>query len=68
MLTIGGGTPVPVTLDASGAGRTTVPPDQPATVTAYAADGRLLGSTPVPLFESDSSRLPGDTPGTRVVP
>jgi hypothetical protein len=58
----------PVTLDASGGGETTVPPDRPATVTAYAADGSELGSTPVPPFENDMSRLPGDTPGTRVVP
>ncbi|MEV4620034.1 hypothetical protein AB0J74_15175 [Asanoa sp. NPDC049573] len=67
-VTIGGGSPVPVALDAWGAGTTTVPPDQPATVTAYAADGSILGSTPVPPFENDMSRLPGDTPGTRIVP
>jgi hypothetical protein len=67
-VTVGGGPAVPVALDASGAGTTAVPPDQPATVTAYAADGSVLGTTPVPLFENDSSRLPGDTLGTRIVP
>jgi hypothetical protein len=67
-VTIGGGSPVPVALDASGAGTTAMPPDQAATVTAYAADGTVLGSTPVPPFESNSSRLPGDTPETRIVP
>ncbi|GIF68326.1 hypothetical protein Ais01nite_63610 [Asanoa ishikariensis] len=67
-MTAGGGSPVPVTLDGSGFGTTAVPPDQQATVTAYAADGSLLGSTPVPPFENNSSRLPGDTPGTRIVP
>ena len=67
-VTIAGGSPVPVALDASGFGTTSVPPDQPATVTAYAADGSVLGSTPVPPFENNSSRLPGDTPGTRIVP
>jgi hypothetical protein len=67
-VTIGGGSPVPVALDEDGAGTTAVPPDQTATVTAYAADGTVLGSTPVPPFENDLSRLPGDTPGTRVVP
>ncbi|MGH3680067.1 MAG: hypothetical protein ACRDT2_07425 [Natronosporangium sp.] len=67
-VTIGGGSPVPVALDASGAGTTAVPPNQAATVSAYAADGTVLGSTPIPPFESNSSRLPGDTPGTRVVP
>jgi hypothetical protein len=67
-VTIGGGSPVPVALDASGAGTTAIPTDQPATVTAYAADGSVLGNAPVPPFEDDSSRLPGDTPGTRIVP
>jgi hypothetical protein len=67
-VTIGGGSPVPVALDASGAGTAAVPLDQAATVTAYAADGTVLGSTPVPPFESNSSGLPGDTPGTRIVP
>ncbi|GIF46591.1 hypothetical protein DFJ67_8450 [Asanoa ferruginea] len=67
-VTIAGGPAVPVALDASGAGTVAIPPDQPATVTAYAPDGSTLGSTPVPPFENDSSRLPGDTPGTRIVP
>ncbi|MDG4827335.1 hypothetical protein O7635_36290 [Asanoa sp. WMMD1127] len=67
-VTVAGGAPAPVELDPSGAGTTSVPPDQPATVTAYAADGTVLASTPVPPFENDSSLLPGDTPGTRIVP
>ncbi|MFC6019414.1 hypothetical protein ACFP2T_24800 [Plantactinospora solaniradicis] len=67
-VTIGGGTPVPVPLDSSKAGTVTVPLDQSATVTAYSADGSVLASTPVPPGTDDSSGLPGDTPGTRVVP
>ncbi|MBE1484889.1 hypothetical protein [Plantactinospora soyae] len=67
-VTIGGGTPVAVPLDSSKAGRTRVPPNQPATVTAYSADGSVLASTPVPPFEESMSGLPGDTAGTRVVP
>ncbi|SNT36065.1 hypothetical protein SAMN05421812_10510 [Asanoa hainanensis] len=67
-VTVGDGSPVAVALDAAGFGTATVPPDQRATVTAYAADGSVLGSTPVPPFENTMSRLPGDTPGTRVVP
>lgn len=67
-VTIGAGPAVPVALDPSGAGRTTVPPDQPATVTAYAADGSVLGSTPIPHFADNSSSPPGATPETRVVP
>jgi hypothetical protein len=65
---IGDGRPVPVRLDSSKAGRATVPPGRSATVTAYSADGSVLASTPVPPFEDDMSGLPGDTPGTRVVP
>ncbi|GIF71478.1 hypothetical protein [Asanoa siamensis] len=67
-VTVDGRSPVPVSLDAAGSGRTSVPDGAPATVTAHAADGTALASTPVPPFENDSSRLPGDTPGTRIVP
>lgn len=67
-VTVDGGAPAPVTLDASGAGTTTVPVGQAATVTAYAADGTVLGSTPVPPFEDRMSGLPGQSPATRVVP
>ncbi|MBF9130359.1 hypothetical protein I0C86_15540 [Plantactinospora sp. S1510] len=67
-VTIGGAAPVPVPLDPSKAGTTRVPLGRSATVTAYSADGSVLASTPVPPGEDDSSGLPGDTPGTRVVP
>jgi hypothetical protein len=66
-ITAAGGTAAPVALDAAGFGTTTVPPDQAATVTSFAAGGSFLSSTPVPPFENDSSGLPGDTPKTRVV-
>ncbi|MGX7676196.1 hypothetical protein [Plantactinospora sp. DSM 117369] len=67
-VTVAAGTPVPVDLDASGSGIATVPVDQPGTVTAYAADGAVLGSTPIPLGrESNFGQPPGDTPETRVV-
>jgi hypothetical protein len=56
----------PVTLDDSGFGTVRLPPGQAAVVVAAAADGATSASTPVPLLESDSSGLPGDTPGTRV--
>ncbi|GAA3726447.1 hypothetical protein GCM10022225_04440 [Plantactinospora mayteni] len=62
----GDGAPIPVTLDASGFGTTTIAPNQPATVTAHAADGTTLASTPIPAFEGNSGGLPGDTPNTRV--
>ncbi|WP_204037020.1 hypothetical protein [Micromonospora qiuiae] len=66
-ITIDGGAPIPVTLDASGYGTTEVPPSEPATVTAFAADGTTLASTPVPQFETDTGGLPGDSPQTRIV-
>ncbi|ROT31537.1 hypothetical protein EF879_13975 [Micromonospora sp. HM5-17] len=66
-VTIGAGPEVPVALDPSGAGRTTVPTDQPATVTAYAADGSVVGRTPIPLFEDNISSPPGANPESRVV-
>ncbi|GIJ29154.1 hypothetical protein Vqi01_43160 [Micromonospora qiuiae] len=61
-----GGTPTPVTLDASGFGATTVPPTRPATVTAHTADGTTLASTPIPAFETNTGGLPGTTPNTRI--
>ncbi|MET8083395.1 hypothetical protein [Micromonospora sp. NPDC005237] len=67
-VTIGGAPPATVTLDASNAGITRIPPDQPATLTAYSTDGSVLGATPVPPVEADMSGLPGDSPATRVTP
>ncbi|WP_030486943.1 hypothetical protein [Micromonospora chokoriensis] len=67
-VTIGGAAPAMVTLDASNAGITRIAPDQSATFTAYARDGRLLGTTPLPQVEVDMSGLPGDSPATRLTP
>lgn len=61
-LTVAGSAPVPVT--SSGA---TLAPDASASVSAYAADGSLLGTTPVPPFETNSGGLPGDDLKTRIV-
>ncbi|WP_328652619.1 hypothetical protein OG598_00880 [Micromonospora sp. NBC_00330] len=67
-VTVGGAPPATVALDASNAGTTRVPADQAATLTAYGRDGGVLGTTPLPPVESDSSAggLPGDSPATRV--
>ena len=62
-----GAPPVPLVPDATGAATVGLPPSAEATVTAYAADGSVLGTTPVPPFETDSGGLPGDTPKTRIV-
>jgi hypothetical protein len=62
-----GGKPVEVHLSSSGMGTVTIDPEKKATVTAYAADGSEMGSTPVQsstLFD----KMIGDTPATRVVP
>ncbi|MER5336666.1 hypothetical protein [Micromonospora sp. NPDC002717] len=67
-VTVGGAPPATVTLDTSNAGTTRIPPDQPATLTAYATDGSVLGSTPLPPVEANMSGLPGDSPATRVTP
>ncbi|MEV6811985.1 hypothetical protein, partial [Micromonospora sp. NPDC051296] len=67
-VTVGGAPPATVTLDASYAGTTRIPPDQPATFTAYATDGSVLGTTPLPPVEANMSGLPGDSPATRVAP
>lgn len=66
-VTAGTGAPAPVAIDASGLGTAAIPPDQPATVTAYAAGGREIATTPVPPFEYSMGDLPGATRGTRVV-
>ncbi|MEJ3745163.1 hypothetical protein WEI85_17935 [Actinomycetes bacterium KLBMP 9797] len=66
-ITIGANAPVPVSIDASGLGTATVPANQPATVTAVAADGTAIATTPVPPFEKESGGLPGATRGTRIV-
>ncbi|GGM23114.1 hypothetical protein GCM10011608_04800 [Micromonospora sonchi] len=60
------GTSTPVTLGTAGSGTTTVPPTKPATVTAHAADGTALASTPIPAFETNTGGLPGTTPNTRI--
>ncbi|MEU8390859.1 hypothetical protein [Micromonospora sp. NPDC048842] len=67
-VTVGDAPPATVALDASNAGTTRVPPDQAATLTAYGRDGGVLGTTPLPPVETDSSAggLPGDSPATRV--
>ena len=67
VLTVHGAAPVPVPLDADGAGFTGLNPGVAASVTAYGVDGAVLASTPVPPFETDSGGIPGDTPETRVV-
>lgn len=64
---VDGGRAVPVTLDASGRGTATVPPEQDAVVTAVDAGGRTMARTPVPRFETVSGGVPGSTPGTRIV-
>ncbi|WP_433263256.1 hypothetical protein ACQPWR_25570 [Micromonospora vinacea] len=69
-VTVGGAPPATVALDGSNAGTTPVPPDQPATLTAYSRSGGVLGTTPLPPVEtaSDAGGLPGDSPATRVTP
>ncbi|MET8465031.1 hypothetical protein, partial [Micromonospora zamorensis] len=69
-VTVGVAPPTRVTLDASNAGTTQVPPDQPATFTAYAKDGGVLGTTPLPPVETDTDAggLPGGSAATRVTP
>ncbi|MCO8276599.1 hypothetical protein M1L60_39075 [Actinoplanes sp. TRM 88003] len=66
-LQIGGAAPVAVALDGTGAGTAAVPGSAEARVTAYGKNGSIMGSTPVPPFETDSGGLPGDTEKTRVV-
>ncbi|RLP91999.1 hypothetical protein EAD89_09755 [Micromonospora sp. BL4] len=67
-VTVDGEPPATVTLDASNAGTTRIPPDQPATLTAYSPDGSILGTAPLPPVEANMSGLPGDSPATRVTP
>lgn len=67
-LTARGAAPVAVKLDASGAGTATVGTTSAASVTSYAADGRTIGTTPVPAFGTSSGGIPGDDPLTRIVP
>jgi hypothetical protein len=62
-----GQAPVPLTLDASGAAVTALPPEAVAAVTAHPADRSAPSTTPVPPFETDLGGLPGDTAKTRVV-
>jgi hypothetical protein len=66
MLESPGAAPVPIKLDADRHGTAALAPDAAATVTAYAADGKLLGTTPVPPF-ADADGIVGDSPATRVV-
>lgn len=65
-LTPAGGTPVKVLLDRSGKGTASLGTTTAATVSAYAADGSLMGSSPVPPFD-DGGGLLGQSPATRVV-
>ena len=67
-VTAGDAPPTTVTLDASNAGTTRIPPDQPATLTAYSTDGSVLGTTPLPPVETNMAGLPGDSPATPVTP
>ncbi|MEU1587505.1 hypothetical protein [Micromonospora sp. NPDC005710] len=69
-VTVAGAPPVTVALDASSAGTAQVPPARPATLTAYARDGGVLGTTPLPPVETDhdAGGLPGNSPATRVTP
>ncbi|WCN83295.1 hypothetical protein [Micromonospora sp. LH3U1] len=67
-VTAGSAPPATVTLDASNAGTIRIPPDRPATLTAYSKDGGVLGTTPLPPVEADMAGLPGDSPATRVTP
>ncbi|MFI5842469.1 hypothetical protein ACIA8K_22450 [Catenuloplanes sp. NPDC051500] len=67
-VTAAGTSPVTLSLDATGFAETRIPPATPATMTAHAADGTDLGTTPIPLFTDTSSGILGDTPATRVVP
>jgi len=61
-LNVAGSAPVPVTSNAAA-----LAPEATASVSAYAADGGLLGTTPVTPFETNSGGLPGDDLKTRIV-
>jgi hypothetical protein len=64
-LTAAGAAPVTVPLSADRHGVTRLQPYVAATVTAYAADGSVLGSTPVTPFDDYSAPL-GESPATAV--
>ncbi len=66
-LAVEGAAPVTIPLDADGHGTGTLAPAAKATVTAFAADGSPLGTTPVTAF-TDRAGITGDSPATRVVP
>ncbi|GAB7042887.1 MULTISPECIES: hypothetical protein [Catenuloplanes] len=66
-ISVGGGAPAEVPLDAAGHGETRVAPDAAATMTAYAPDGTEIASSPLTPF-TDGGGITGDTPATRVVP
>ena len=61
------GTRIPVELDATGAGTTTLSDSDRATVVAYAADGRVLGETPVPPRDRRYAPVPGESAATSIV-
>jgi hypothetical protein len=61
-----GGAPIPVALDADGAGTAALPPDAAATVQVRDARGATFAAPVIP-FETDSGGIPGDTPKTRIV-
>lgn len=63
----GEATPLPVTIDGSGHGVTNVPPDKPATVTAFDANAKIIATTPIPPFEREMGHLPGASRSTRIV-
>ncbi|WP_033342467.1 hypothetical protein [Catenuloplanes japonicus] len=66
-VTVAGRAPVSVPLDAAGFGETRIPPGTAATMTAYAADGTAIGSSPVSPLVDESGSIVGDRPETRVV-
>lgn len=64
---VAGGARSEVPLDASGHGEARISPDAAATMTAYAANGAEIGSSPLTGF-TDGGGITGDTADTRVVP
>jgi hypothetical protein len=60
------GTRVPVELDDTGSGMATANAER-MTVVAFEASGEVMGETPVPPLDTDSSGVPGETRATSVV-
>jgi hypothetical protein len=63
---VAGGQLTSLDLDGSGFGMSTAPLGAPVTVRAFRADGSLIGQSPVPALEANSSGLPGASPETRL--